>query len=479
MTKRNQTLILVALLLAGFLVRLYKIENPVADWHSWRQADTSAVTRNFVKYGIDVFRPRYDDLSDVSGKGLFNPDGYRFVEFPVFNLIHLLVFKALPFLTLEIAGRLTAVISSIASAWLIFLLVRRRTSPVPALLSAAFFLFLPYNIYFSRVILPDPLMVTLFLASLNFFDIWFTRGKTKNLVLGTVFGSLAVLVKPIALFFLLPLVWQFWNKFKMKVFRRKEVILSVIGILLPFGIWRLWENNFPQGIPANMWLLNGNKIRFKGAFFRWIFGERVAYLILGSWGLFPFISGVIAAASAHFYLITWVLSAVLYLFTFATGNIQHDYYQIPIIPAMAVMLSLGSVSLWRREQNFLSTWTKRGILVICLAFMMAFSWYQIRGLYQVNHWEIVAAGKAVDRLTPKDAVVVAPYLGDTAFLYQTNRRGFAFMFLPIKDFIDRFDATYYVSTNYDDETNAIMKKYIVVEKTPEYVVVKLEEPIRP
>jgi 4-amino-4-deoxy-L-arabinose transferase-like glycosyltransferase len=479
MSKRNQILILAVLLLSGFLVRLYKIDNPVADWHSWRQADTSAVTRNYVKYGIDLFRPRYDDLSDVSGKGLFNPDGYRFVEFPVFNLAHLVIYKALPFLTLEITGRLTAIFSSLVSAWLIFLIVRRHSTPVSALLSVGFFLFLPYNIYYSRVILPDPLMVTLFLASLNCFDVWFANGQKKNLFFGSILGGLAVLVKPVALFFLLPLVWQFWKKFKFKVFRKWEVILSVVGILLPFGLWRLWENNFPQGIPANMWLLNGNKIRFKGSFFRWIFGERVAYLILGSWGLFPFISGIISAVSTNFYLITWVLSAVLYLFTFATGNIQHDYYQIPIIPVMAVMLSLGSIHLWRKESSFLSTWAKRGILITSLGFMMAFTWYQIRGLYQVNHWEIVAAGKAVDRLTPKDAVVVAPYTGDTAFLYQTNRRGFPFMYLPIKDFIDRFGASYYVSVNYDDQTNAIMNKYIVVEKTPQYVVVKLEEPIRP
>ena len=39
--------------------------------------------------------------------------------------------------------------------------------------------------------------------------------------------------------------------------------------------------------------------------------------------------------------------------------------------------------------------------------MFAFSWYEVRGRYQINHYSIVDAGRAVDRLTPKDAVVLA------------------------------------------------------------------------
>ena len=92
------------------------------------------------------------------------------------------------------------------------------------------------------------------------------------------------------------------------------------------------------------------------------------------------------------------------------------------------------------------------------------------------HWEIIKAGSRVDQITPKDAIVVAPYNGDTAFLYQTNRQGFSYIPFPIKDLIDRYNATYYVSVNYDEQTNAIMSKYTVIEKTPEFVIVKLVEP---
>jgi hypothetical protein len=471
--------VLAIILLLGFIVRLYKIDNPIADWHSWRQADTAAVTRNFFKFGIDILHPRYDDFSDVSGNGLFNPNGYRFVEFPIFNLTHYVLAKAFPQKPLEFWGRMTSVLAALSSAAFLFFIVRRHVGKIPGLLSAAFYLLLPYNIYFTRVILPDPTMVALYLASLNFFDLWIKKPARWSLVSAIVFGALAVLVKPVAGFFLLPAAWQAWQKYHVRLLRLPAFYFCSAGVVVPFLLWRAWEYKYPEGIPASIWLLNGNHIRFKGAFFQWIFGERIGNMILGKWGTYAFISGIIASIPSQTYLLSWLGAAMLYLFTFATGNVQHDYYQTPIIPSLAVLLSLGVVYLWKTEAHVWKTFTKRAVVIVTLAFMFAFSWYTIRGDYQINHWEIVHAGQAVDRLTPKDAVVVAPYNGDTAFLYQTNRRGFAFLVAPIKDLIDRYNATYYVSVNYDDQTNVIINKYTVVEKNPEFVIVKLVEPVRP
>ena len=40
----KKTLIILFLILVGaFYVRLHRFDWPVADWHSWRQVDTSAV----------------------------------------------------------------------------------------------------------------------------------------------------------------------------------------------------------------------------------------------------------------------------------------------------------------------------------------------------------------------------------------------------------------------------------------------------
>ncbi|KKS90138.1 MAG: hypothetical protein UV66_C0008G0013, partial [Candidatus Woesebacteria bacterium GW2011_GWA1_43_12] len=36
----------VLILVLAFVVRLWRIDAPLADWHSWRQSDTAAVARN-------------------------------------------------------------------------------------------------------------------------------------------------------------------------------------------------------------------------------------------------------------------------------------------------------------------------------------------------------------------------------------------------------------------------------------------------
>lgn len=475
LTKKIIPLLLVIILGLGFILRLYKVSNPVADWHSWRQADTSAVTRNFVKHGINLLYPQYDDYSDVSGSGKYNPNGYRFVEFPVFNLFHLFTFKMLPFLTLEEAGRITSAIAATISALCLFFLSRRHANQWIGIMSAFFYVTIPFNIYFTRVILPDPLMVTLFLITLNMYDLYSQNRSAKYLLATCVFGALAVLVKPVALFFLLPITILQFKKYRFGILKAKEFYIIHLSFLLPFGLWRLWSYRHPEGIPASKWLLNGNGIRYKPAFLQWIFGTRIGILILAKWGVWPFMAGLVSAAP---YGLTMALGAVLYLITFATGNVQHDYYQIPIIPAISMLLAMGVAKIWQPEATLLRTLFKRAALIVCVMFMLAFGWYDTRGLYQINNGPIVTAGIAVDKIVPADAVVIAPYQGDTAFLYQTNRPGFAYLYKPLKDIIDKFHATYYVSVNYDDDTNEVMNKYTVVEKNPSYVIIKLEEQIK-
>lgn len=436
----------VGLLGGGFGVRLYKINNPVADWHSWRQADTAAVTRNFVKQGVDVLLPRYDDLSDVSARG-FNPQGYRLVEFPIFNLIHYSLYtlgSTLYPLSLEFWGRMVSVMSSLVSAFCLYMLVKKFTGIWAGLASMATFLFLPFNIYFSRIILPDPLMVALALVSL-------TALSYQRRWLAYIMGMIAIAVKPTAVFLLLPVLasWRFAPL-----------------IMLPFFIWRMWQMQHPEGVPGSIWLLNGDGIRFKGAFFRWIFGDRLGRLILGYWGVWPALEGIVRLPK----FLWWLLGgAGLYLFTFATGNVRHDYYQIVIMPAVAVIVGIGLVSLWQGGL------IKKGLVVVTVVFMLAFSWYEIRGNYQINNPAIIAAGEAADRLLPPDAIVIADYNGDTAFLYQTNRQGFPNVPLPIGEMVTRFNVGYYISVNYDDRTNQLVAKYPVVDKTDQYVIVNLHQ----
>lgn len=208
--------LLIGILVFGFIVRLYKFDAPIADWHSWRQADTSAVSRNFVSGGFDLLHPRFDDLSNVPSGIYENPQGYRFVEFPIYNVLQAATYKFIGFLTIEEWGRMVTIFSSLLSSVFLYLIVKKRFGTLSAFFAFVFFLFLPFNIYYSRTILPDPSMITVSLASIYFFDKWLEKKKSIlnfSFLASLILTTTALLISPYALFFTLPMIYLVFEKY--------------------------------------------------------------------------------------------------------------------------------------------------------------------------------------------------------------------------------------------------------------------------
>lgn len=457
---KNEYFILSLLLVLGLSVRLYKINSPIADWHSWRQADTSAVSRNFANEGIDILYPRYDDISSIQS-GIYNPEGLRMVEFPIYNAIHAILFLTFGLLSLETWGRLLSVIFALVSAIFMFLIGKKIYSIKIGLIASAFFLMIPFNIYFTRTILPESLGVAFALSGM-YLLIRFSKKETYlNLILSGIFFSLSILIKPFFVFYFIPFVPIFWGKVKLY---KKLIVFSLITFI-PLLLWRFWISHFPEGIPFYKWAFNGDRIRFHPAFFRWLFGERLGILILGTWGLIPFFGGIIGKFKNKFSL-HFILGMLLYVTVVATANIRHDYYQIMAIPAISFILALGSVWLYKRSKL---------ILFLSILIMMLVSWDKIKPFYQINHPELIDVGRIVDQTLPKDAKIVIPYNGDTAFLYQTNRKGWPAVDNSIDNIIER-GADYYVSIDLGsfDSIN-FAKRFETVVKTNQYIILNLHK----
>jgi len=99
--------------------------------------------------------------------------------------------------------------------------------------------------------------------------------------------------------------------------------------------------------------------------------------------------------------------------------------------------------------------------------------FQVKEFYKINNPVIVEAGKRADQILPKDAIVLAPYNGDTAFLYQTNRQGFAAEMLPLTELVADYGVTHYISTTRDDRTNWVIRHFEVLEDNPRFVIADL------
>lgn len=236
-------------------------------------------------------------------------------------------------------------------------------------------------------------------------------------------------------------------------------------------------NQYPDGIPASNWLFNGDGIRFRPAFWRWIVGDRFGREILTVAGSILFVIGaIIKPLPREGKLLPWFLvSSLLFLVVFATGNVMHDYYQTFIIPALAIFTARGFVLLLWGNQNFLPRIWTIPLAVLLLSLTIYFGWMEDKGLFQINNGVIVDAGKFADRILPKDAIVIAPYGGDTAFLYQVNRPGWAIMVSSIEEMKGKYGITHYISVNLNSEAKNIMERYKVLELNSKFVIIDVTQ----
>jgi hypothetical protein len=505
MWKRWQSSVLLGgILVIAFTVRLYELTTPLADWHSFRQADTASVTREFVKNGVNLLYPRYHDISNIQS-GKFNPQGWRMVEFPLVNGVLAWILRFQPEWNLVVVSRLASVFATVISIAALAQLIEKMHDSQTALVAALVWAIIPYGIYYGRVILPEPFVLMFVLISLVAWYKWLSQTKGYVwLLLAGISGSLALLVKPMAVFYapvflgVAVQVRQRWLS-KNKIVWQSVIIavLTVIIAVVPLLLWRRWIQQFPEGIPASDWLLNGNGIRLKPAWWRWLFADRIGRLMFGNWGAgLLALGGVLSfahtrslsskATSPVMKIVRWVESSAqksgalwggligtaLYLIVFASGNVQHDYYQIIILPVIVWLWAVGAVGLIRLMPTYWHKTVMAMSIMVIASFSWFFAWYFVKDWYHINNWAIVRAGEAVRRHTPADSLIIAPYMGDTAFLFQTDRRGWPLGF-DIDEKIEQ-GAAYYVSTSKDDEANELRRKYPVIDETDDYILIHLQ-----
>ena len=236
------------------------------DWHSFRQADTASVTREFVAHDFPIWLPHYHDLSDGQS-GLDNPEGYRMVEFPIVNYTEAFILRHCPWLDEVVFQRLASAIVSVCGVGLLYLLIlqvaqlpqSRQSQPVVltpshfclALTAAALTGFLPYAIYYGRTILPEPHQITWALSSLYFFVRFLRRPQAGEGIAATVCLALACLIKPTSVFFGVVFLALALYRYGAKTLIKPSFYAIALSGLAPMLAWRQWITQFPAGIPSS------------------------------------------------------------------------------------------------------------------------------------------------------------------------------------------------------------------------------------
>jgi len=300
--------------------------------------------------------------------------------------------------------------------------------------------FTPYSLLWSRASLIEYLAVAGCIGWVWSAALWFDRRRRSLLVIGTVSGVVAMLVKPTTgAFWVMPMLaygvdWAAprWGKKLRPIVSPSTLVM----IAVPFAAALIWTHHadaIKASQPATVWLTSGN---LKG----WNFGSLEQRLSLQNWDVIdrrigglitgiPFVSlplGLFAGYRRRhsMFWTAWAAVPVLTIGTFFNLYVVHDYYLTALTPIFAAVLGCMVTRVpWSRMKLRRPLLFVSGILLIVI---FAKSVPYVRQAYaRVDVNTIIRVRQDVAALTkPTDEIVFEAKDWSPQTAYYTRRSGF-------------------------------------------------------
>lgn len=321
------------LLVIAAILRIPTLTAPLLETHAFRQTQTAFPAVIYAREGIDILRP----VVPVFGPGSPLP-----FEFPLFQVVGALL------LTLgihdELALRSLALVTFLATATVLWQLVRRNVSERVALLALALFVFSPFSLLFSRAVLVE---YTATLAALVFVyaALEYDRDRRRRwMAVAAAGGIVAALVKiNTAAFWLLP-----------ALLTRRPAIIGVAGLAGIAGLaWTVYASTVRD---ANLYSAS------LGALTEWVFGGGRLTLDLWVDALTPSVQGIsllllplalfVARRPERRFWSWMAIAAVGPILAMTNLYAIHDYYSIAISPAIVALAAGGVDYLWTERPQW-------------------------------------------------------------------------------------------------------------------------------
>lgn len=425
---RSFDLAIFLILLLALAFRLYRIDFPMVDGHSWRQITNADIARHYTEGSLNLFVPR------VSWGGL---NGVVGMEFPLLQYLTGLLWMATT--ELHWVARAVSVAFSVAGVVAIYFLGTRLFGR-PAGRAAAFLLAVsPSAVYFGRSFLSDTPMMTLMIVAVLTWDRYFERPTATRAAVAAAVTALAALVKLPAVLVLAPIAGIAWARggwagvFDRRLLAGGVASLAVVAgwyyyadriyletgltqaVFRPSGTYpqaqapgvvyasvshfatlsRLTSTTFWANMVSRFWTLHLTPLGFMA-------------VALSPWWLWGRRSGAVVGL--------WAVGGAALLVVSAEGQWQHEFHQLPFLPPL--MLAFGVVAAPAFDGAALARFARRplaaGLVAVLLAAIAVgqFLVSPVRhDLYRTTPEYAPASffihfGNVVQGLVPPDALVV-------------------------------------------------------------------------
>jgi Dolichyl-phosphate-mannose-protein mannosyltransferase len=298
-------------------------------------------------------------------------------------------------------ARIYAIIFWLLGGVALFLLARKLTSTLAAIAPLIFYFFLPWSVIFSRVFEPDVLMVALTLWTAYVLYRWGETPTWKWAIVTGFLGGFAAMVKLPAIF---PTVVMLIGialvtlGLKNALKNLQVWVMAALFIVPPvfFYVFFISSSSAPY-FDYTVGLLK-NLIQ-PSFYIRWIiFAGGLVDLGVA---IISFLSLWLLPKKARIIPIALWIGYLLYGMAFPHHIITHEYYSMPLIPAIALSLAplAGLVFNSVKEHDRLANWAVVGVLI----FSIFYSGWMARSILLGKNYRSEAIGwQEMGQALPKE-----------------------------------------------------------------------------
>ncbi|MEW5800107.1 MAG: glycosyltransferase family 39 protein [Bacteroidota bacterium] len=481
MTKNKRILLI---LLVTLTTRLYHINFPIAGWHSWRQADTAAIARNFATENMNIAYPAIDWRGATPG--------YVESEFQLYTFTIALLYKI--FGIHEIFGRALSVICSVLTVLGLYLLVKKMIDEKTALWAALFYSILPLSIYYGRTFMPEQMMLMFSAFGIYFYSQWLDDNRWEHFLASVACISLAVLLKLPTLYLGLPLLFLSWTKFKFALFRQPKIWLFAVIVFIATFAWYYHSHSLKSltGLTFGIWEASTDKwgnldllVTFKfynDVLFKSLAERHFTYpaFVLFFLGLF-----LKRKSEDERMFDFWLIAVVVYFLIVAKGNQVHEYYQLPFMLPGVVFLAKPFSRLSDVAATIhLSEKTSRVVLASFFVVTIVLSVLRLVHIFNSERYDapLFALSKSVQQIIPENDLVITLANGNPVVLYNAGRKGWNCSVADINNVYlekkKKEGAQYFIGekNNFPEngsELNFLRDNYKIIAESEEFVIVRL------
>lgn len=417
------------ILAASIGLRFLHLDQEIDGPHSWRQCDTANYIWNFYENGVDFFQPT------VCWMGQYQT---LILEFALPEALAAWAFDL--FGASNLTSRLVFLSFFCLGIFYFYKICRQFLEEGMSQLASILYTFLPLAYYYSRAIHIDYFALTFAFGMFYYYYLGITKSRTKYLVLGSMFASIAFLVKaPYALPFCFPLLYLVHTEKKWPFTLRNSLIF-----LIPVGLFIWWikqaafiNSQAPDWsfIPGyrkfddnNKWYFGSFEHRFLWRSWKVLASRAFFDLSSGPLGLFLVATGMFVSRKKKELVLLWLwLGGILvYFFIFFNLNVIHNYYQIPFVPVFAIFIALGigHLSQWPKSTRG-KKWTQFILATACIANCIYFAESQFFN----EDTEYIGIAAQIEKRSQKQDLILVSHPQHSVhcpwILHRANRNGWS------------------------------------------------------